>query len=358
MAYEINADKYAFAQASQPEKVDENYNTALVKRMVSAETKKREETDAILEQSILNEVYARTDGDIELKGQIDNETLARNAQTSSLEARLRAETDARILKDDELSARLSEETRQRAAADTSLLQAVDNLEADISNESARRAALYNELSNKIELKANAADVYTKSYIDLSLTGLKKDVEDEQNARYQADNDLQEQINLKANINDVYTKSYLDSAFSNKYDKSTGQEVEESVFSLEQTKENKTVILTNSDKSAFTFKVNQMHNGEYRCAIPLVSLALEFDNGIYPEDYISALSFDCGEGLTEVSYPATSIINWVGTDCVTSGGYSVFQPSSGTHYDIVFYFNGAQFIALVNGFVPATGNEGL
>ena len=314
MSYEINADKYAFAQTPQPEKINENYNAVLIRKLMQEEASKREALKSTLEQNLANEVYARTDGDIELKGQIDNEALVRSGQISSLDTKIRTEADARILKDEELSARLAEETRQRTAVETSFLQAIDNLEADISNKSARCSALHNELSNKIELKANAVDVYTKSHLDF--------------------------------------------AFSNKYDKSVGQELEKSVFSLEQTKENKTVILTNSDKSTFTFKVNQMHNGEYRCAIPLVSLALEFDNEVYPEEYISALSFDCGEWLTEVSYPATSIINWVGTDCVTSGGYSVFQPSSGTHYDIVFYFNGAQFIALVNGFVPATGNEGL
>ena len=74
------------------------------------------------------------------------------------------------------------------------------------------------------------------------------------------------------------------------------------------------------------------------------------------DYHSALSFNSGATPTAIDYTDSGILNWVGTDCTTADGLSIFQPSANTHYDIVFYFNGAQFIGLVNGFVPATGNE--
>ena len=89
-----------------------------------------------------------------------------------------------------------------------------------------------------------------------------------------------------------------------------------------------------------------------------------DDG-YEEDYIAGLSFDSGATPTAIDYTDTGILNWVGTDCsMTNDGLSIFQPSPNTHYDIVFYFNGTQFIGSVNGFVSSiswqgalpTGNE--
>ena len=56
-------------------------------------------------------------------------------------------------------------------------------------------------------------------------------------------------------------------------------------------------------------------------------------------------------VTSIDYDGVRNL-WAGT----SDGLSIFQPSANTHYDIVFYFNGVQFIGLVNGFIPATGNE--
>ena len=99
----------------------------------------------------------------------------------------------------------------------------------------------------------------------------------------------------------------------------------------------------------------IYNTEVR-AKELSAISLIFGNGEYVEDYISGLSFNSGETPTAIDYTDSGILNWVGTDCVTSDGLSIFQPSPNTHYDIVFYFNGVQFIGLVNGFVPATGNE--
>ena len=86
------------------------------------------------------------------------------------------------------------------------------------------------------------------------------------------------------------------------------------------------------------------------------LHIEFEDAEYGRAYMSSLSFDSGATPTAIDYNGGGILNWVGTDCTTSNGLSIFQPSANTHYDIVFYFNGVQFIGLVNGFVPATGNE--
>ncbi len=120
------------------------------------------------------------------------------------------------------------------------------------------------------------------------------------------------------------------------------------------KANKTTITTSTD-TALSFEFSANHNTENRTG-KLTTLSFTFGDGEYAEDYISGVSFDSGETPTAIDYTDSGILNWVGTDCATSDGLSIFQPSANTHYDIVLYFNGAQFIGLVNGYVPATGNE--
>lgn len=114
-------------------------------------------------------------------------------------------------------------------------------------------------------------------------------------------------------------------------------------------------ITTASATTLSFEFSANYNTEIRAG-DLTTLSFTFGNGVYPDDYISGLSFDSGATPTAIDYTDSGILNWVGTDCVTSDGLSIFQPSANTHYDIVFYFNGTQFIGLVNGFVPATGNE--
>lgn len=114
-------------------------------------------------------------------------------------------------------------------------------------------------------------------------------------------------------------------------------------------------IINSKNADLSFEFTDTYNSEIRTA-EVSSISFTFGDGVYEEDYISGMSFDSGETPTAIDYTDSGILNWVGTDCTTSEGLSIFQPSTNTHYDIVFYFNGVQFIGLVNGFVPATGNE--
>ena len=120
------------------------------------------------------------------------------------------------------------------------------------------------------------------------------------------------------------------------------------------KVDKATIITPND-TALSIEFSANHNTENRTG-ELTTLSFTFGNGEYAQDYTSGLSFDSGETPTSIDYTDSGILNWVGTDCATSDGLSIFQPSANTHYDIVFYFNGTQFIGLVNGYVPATGNE--
>ena len=114
-------------------------------------------------------------------------------------------------------------------------------------------------------------------------------------------------------------------------------------------------ITTSTDTALSFEFATNYNTEIR-SNELTSISFTFGNGEYAQDYISGLSFDSGETPTAIDYTDSGILNWVGTDCTIYDGLSIFQPSENTHYDIVLYFNGTQFIGLVNGFVSSTGNE--
>lgn len=141
-----------------------------------------------------------------------------------------------------------------------------------------------------------------------------------------------------------TLKFYDNYFSNLYPR---------VYSLEDNKADKPTIETSANTS-YTFDFSDNYNNEVRLTAPS-AISIKFVDDEYSQDYISGLSFNCGDTPTGFDYTASGIINWVGTDCTKDGDLSIFQPSANTHYDIVFYFNGSQFIGLVNGFVPATGN---
>ena len=122
------------------------------------------------------------------------------------------------------------------------------------------------------------------------------------------------------------------------------------------KTDKPDLIYNSEDTLI-FEFSACYNSELRNR-ELTTLSFAFGNGVYAEDYIAGLSFDSGETPTAIDYTDSGILNWVGTDCVKNGNLSIFQPSANMHYDIVFYFNGTQFIGLVNGYVPAGGNEAI
>lgn len=191
-------------------------------------------------------------------------------------------------------------------------EAVENISIDIDTEMSDTST--NAVQNKV----------VKTYIDESVGDV---VETAENA--------QETANIaQANVQTVTVRlGNVETAIVNKADKPT---------------------ITTSTDTALSFEFSANTNTEIRTG-ELTSISFVFGNGEYPQDYVSGLSFDSGATPTAIDYTDSGILNWVGTDCVTSDGLSIFQPSANTHYDIVFYFNGAQFIGLVNGFVPASGN---
>ena len=132
-----------------------------------------------------------------------------------------------------------------------------------------------------------------------------------------------------------------------------EEADEEIFSTLD--ELKGTILT-VENYIYIFEFSNTYNTEIRLS-EASNISFTFGNDEYTEDHISGLSFDSGETPTAIDYTDSGILNWVGTDCTMSDGLSIFQPSANTHYDIVFYFNGRQFIGLVNGFVSSIEWQG-
>lgn len=121
------------------------------------------------------------------------------------------------------------------------------------------------------------------------------------------------------------------------------------------KQDKVTISELADtETALTYDLSVMHNNELRTKSTLANgITFLIPNDVYPDDYVTSLSFSTGGTAPQIGYSATGILNWVGTDCSVSEGKSIFAPKANTRYDIVIYFNGVQFVGLVNGFVPAT-----
>lgn len=111
-----------------------------------------------------------------------------------------------------------------------------------------------------------------------------------------------------------------------------------------------------ESSNHILNLSNGHNREMRVEYLVNALKVTIPDSVYPDDFITSLSFTSYNGAPEVSYSATGILNWVGTDCSVSDGKSIFAPKANTRYDIVIYFNGMQFVGLVNGFIPATVNN--
>ena len=101
---------------------------------------------------------------------------------------------------------------------------------------------------------------------------------------------------------------------------------------------------------------------------LESVSFVFTNDAYDELFISELTFDSGDTPTVVDFPYEDnkvIINWYGTDCAIQewtddeGNHNIapiFQPSANTRYNIMFWFDGADLVGKVHGYVPANRNE--
>ena len=218
----------------------------------------------------------------------------------------------------------------------------------------------NPISDWNQTDPNKADyIKNKPNIKLSEKQL-ADINDIGNIRERVDElgtDVSTATNIAGNAYELATSVSVTA--------STAYNTAGSAYELAEGKQDKTTIIDDYPDSAtgYVFNIADSHNKDIRLyGIPTVMVYFKDDE--YPNDYISGLSFYSGETPTHIGYSISKIINWVGTDCSTDiyvddGGVekqvSIFQPSANTHYDIVFYFNGTQFIGLVNGFKSASRN---
>lgn len=116
-----------------------------------------------------------------------------------------------------------------------------------------------------------------------------------------------------------------------------------------TKSDKAVYYNPTTAGAITYDLKNEHNRmtSYIGADAATSVTISVSNGAYRNDYISGLSFYTGSTAPEVSYPASPYtMYFIGAECTTSNGMSVFSPLPNKVYDIVFYFNGGYIIGLV------------
>lgn len=146
--------------------------------------------------------------------------------------------------------------------------------------------------------------------------------------------------------DIYTDRQIDSLrsdVSNNYSR-----IPEVVFDISETY---TMGLSTSDNHII------YANNAAGMLNPLSTLNLKFSTGSYSYTYTSEIIFTSGETATQIVYPNTGIINWIGTDCALSDGKSVFIPSPNTRYDVIISFDGKQLVGYVCGYTPATISNG-
>ena len=120
--------------------------------------------------------------------------------------------------------------------------------------------------------------------------------------------------------------------------------------LQNEKSDKAVYYNPTTAGAITYDLKNEHNrmtSYVNAGSAATSVAILVSDGVYNNDYISELSFYTGNTPPEFSYPSSSYtMYFIGAECTTSNGMSVFSPLPNKVYDIVFYFNGGYIIGLV------------
>lgn len=216
-----------------------------------------------------------------------------------------------------------------------------------------------QLGTGINSTPKTLQVYDYQLMDaegnIPIERMAKEVE----ARETKDAELQSAINKEISdrkLADSNLYSAVDSWIDNEKSERTAAD-RELQANIDKKQDKVTISEYPEDNSELIYDLSIMHNQELRTKSTLANgITFLIPNDVYPDDYVTSLSFNTGDTAPQVSYSATGIINWVGTDCSVSDGKSIFAPKANTRYEIVIYYNGVQFIGLVNGFIPATVNN--
>lgn len=213
----------------------------------------------------------------------------------------------------------------------------------------------NPISDWNQTNPNKAD-YIKNKPQINLSDYQKKLSEKQLADINDINNVKQRVErLEADVSIATNTAGSAYELANSaYEKAEGKQ-DKAIISYEQP----------DTITGYFFNVADSYNKDIRLDEAPLGVYIFFPDDAYADDYIAGLSFRCIETPPWVSYEANGIINWVGTDCTTDSyiddngvetQVSIFQPSVNTQYDIVFYFNGKQFIGLVNGFKPASANR--
>lgn len=338
MAYKINTDNYSYC--AQPEKNSQNYAAELARKIVSEEAEARRLGDEALKEDFERGIEAEGENLRELAKQFDaqlnTEAVLRQSGDNTLKTDIEAEAEMRTEEDSRLSGlisaltqKLSSEESIRKSNDTLIQNKTSELEASITK------GLKEEATER-------QDIIDSLYRQLMEEREERETEDNKKADKSHTHTASE-VGALPHTTEIPSKV-------SQLENDRGYLTEHQDISGKADKP----IITTDISTAYIFEFSNTYNNEVRLS-EVSSISFTFGNGEYKQDYISGLSFDSGATPTAIDYTDSGILNWVGTDCTNVDGLSIFQPSANTHYDIVFYFNGVQFIGLVNGFVPATGN---
>ena len=313
MGYEINIDKYSFAKKPDPESTAESYSSALARKLVCDEAAERKSgIDGAL-SAVSAEAATRQSADEGLSTVINNEVR----RATAIEQQLK-------------SGKVDKENGKGLSAN----DFTDAYKIKLDG-----------LSNydDADVKSDISDLKSGKVDKISDMGLSKikNISKAEHPCVLGDGSKGWITNISfIDQNDEYKNitfcewDTLDTLVSKKTDKS---------------------IATEYTNTSIVFNLYEKNNHiDSFVSVNASSLSIAISDGEYPTDYTASLSFKTGSAAPETSYTANSnTLVWVGSECSVSGSSSVFAPIANKVYDIVFYFNGANFVGLVNGYsVPA------
>ena len=404
MGFTINADKYSFASKPDPEKVSRDYAAEYAKKLVADEEAARKNDVRDLHTELGTESAARVAADNALSSTISAEvsraTAAENLLSNGkvdkitgkgLSANDFTDTDKTKLDglknyDDTAVKALIENKVDKA--DGYGLSEIKNM--TMSPQQGGKYLISTErqdslISNCTVYKSDGVDDLLANKVDkifdMGLSEIKNISKTEQpcvlddgSKGWITNISIIDQNDKYKNIT-FYEQDTLDTLLSKKTDKPTISSDTESI-KIDTNSGNKVDVLTakgvstlvsgKADKSIATeytntsivFNLYEKNNHiDSFVSVNASSLSIAISDGEYPTDYTASLSFKTGSAAPETSYTANSnTLVWVGSECSVSGSSSVFAPIANKVYDIVFYFNGANFVGLVNGYSVPTEAE--
>lgn len=254
-----------------------------------------------------------------------------------------SESTARLEAISTLQQKLSNESNLRAAAD-------EICEEKISEETAQRENAYNLLSsnfnrlleNETQSRQTADEILKTGKVDKeSGKGLSEIKSADLNASSASDDNF---YYLKLNKQDgdfdvvrFYDYNQANDKLDKKSDKAT------------------TSLKSSGGDISYVLHDEVSKNTSYlQASADVTSISFEIGSGEFDYDYTSSLSFKTAQTPPQISYTGSKALIWVGSECTVSGDNSIFAPIASKVYDIVFYFNGLNFVGLVNGYVLAEG----